>query len=179
MDWLQIRPHWTHHIPLLSLLTTCHTEYTTLFLSLLATYHTVHTTSLLSTRYISHCTHHFTAGSLSLLVTLVYVIIILLLSFTMMHRTFGRPCSNVKEKLIKQIKDWSNDDCTSQQRCNYEFLGTDGNVIRGSHVTPTFKYLDNFNFTFTQSSVGCDVTVSDLLRWQYRGCQVVVVVTGR
>lgn len=60
---------------------------------------------------------------------------------------FGQPCSTVKIKLINQIKDWSYDECTTKQQCNYEYLGEEGNTIRGLHTTLMIKYVDKFNFT--------------------------------
>lgn len=62
---------------------------------------------------------------------------------------FGKSCSTVKSTLISQIKKWSHNDCSLKQQCNYEYLGEDGNAIRGFHVTPWISFVDRFNFTFT------------------------------
>ncbi|XP_042856690.1 uncharacterized protein LOC122243259 [Penaeus japonicus] len=71
---------------------------------------------------------------------------------------FGKSCSIVKSKLIDQIKSWDHDDCSLKQQCNYEYLGEDGNVIRGLHITPLLKFEDKLNFTFNSRSEGCHVT---------------------
>ncbi|KAK7070147.1 hypothetical protein SK128_023122 [Halocaridina rubra] len=60
---------------------------------------------------------------------------------------FGESCWEVKSKLITQMKEWSDDDCTTKQQCNYEYLGEEGNTIRGLHTTPWLKFVDKFNFT--------------------------------
>ncbi|KAF2349725.1 hypothetical protein FHG87_019519 [Trinorchestia longiramus] len=70
---------------------------------------------------------------------------------------FGEFCSAVEDRLVNQIKDWSHDDCNTKQRCNYQFLGRDTGVIRGTHTTPILAYKDSFNFTFAESAAGCSV----------------------
>ncbi|KAA0201222.1 hypothetical protein HAZT_HAZT006372 [Hyalella azteca] len=70
---------------------------------------------------------------------------------------FGEVCPSVEDRLVTQIKEWSHKDCTAKQRCGYEFLGRDTDVIRGTHTTPFLSFRDSFNFTFATSKNGCTV----------------------
>ncbi|KAB7497637.1 hypothetical protein Anas_07151 [Armadillidium nasatum] len=70
---------------------------------------------------------------------------------------FGRPCKQVKDALINQIKEWSSNSCSSKQQCGYEYYGEDGNTIRGKRRTPVLKFVDSFNFTFESNGIGCKV----------------------
>lgn len=82
--------------------------------------------------------------------------------FLLLSRTFSRSCNEAQEKLTQQIRNWSNGGTCKESYCNYEFLGTDRNIIRGSHTTPTLKFVDNFSFTFTSNTNGCSVKASSL-----------------
>lgn len=71
---------------------------------------------------------------------------------------FGKSCTTVKTKLIEQMKAWEHDDCSAKQQCGYEYLGEDGNVIRGLHRTPLLKFEDKLNFTMNANGGNCHVT---------------------
>ncbi|XP_047494872.1 uncharacterized protein LOC125042995 [Penaeus chinensis] len=71
---------------------------------------------------------------------------------------FGTSCPTVKYKLIEQMKSWSHDDCSLKQQCSYEYLGEDGNIIRGLHKTPYLKFEDKLNFTLNSIDGKCHVT---------------------
>lgn len=71
--------------------------------------------------------------------------------------TFGDSCSEVEDRLVNQIKEWSNTECNTKQRCNYEFLGRDTGVIRATHTTPVLRFTDSLNFTFAATTQGCGV----------------------
>merc|ERR1712080_198979 len=43
------------------------------------------------------------------------------------------------------------------QKCLYEYTGTSGNVISGTHTTPVHKYVDDLTFTMTESGQSCSV----------------------
>ncbi|KAK8407622.1 hypothetical protein O3P69_002279 [Scylla paramamosain] len=65
---------------------------------------------------------------------------------------FGKDCNTVKNRLIHQMKLWSSDQCSAKQQCRYEYLGEEGDTIRGLHTTPIMSYVDKLNFTLTDGS---------------------------
>jgi len=75
--------------------------------------------------------------------------------------TFGENCENMKEGLVKQIELWrTNANCGTGQKCLYNKISLDGNVLKAIHTTPVRKYIDDLTFTFQTNSKtkGCDVT---------------------
>ncbi|KAF0314464.1 hypothetical protein FJT64_015044 [Amphibalanus amphitrite] len=70
--------------------------------------------------------------------------------------TFGVTCEEAKQAIIDQMNAWTGPEGCADggEKCLYEVLSTDGNVVTGTHTTPTVGYVDDLEFTFTDGGDG-------------------------
>jgi len=82
--------------------------------------------------------------------------------------TLSIPCVDAQALVVYQMHAWENNPCPDPvdgkphgQKCNYEHLGDEGLVTKGTHTTPIHEYVDDLKFTFenppSMSGVGCVV----------------------
>jgi len=82
--------------------------------------------------------------------------------------TVPTTCEDFETRIVAQMRAWEGDSNCGQvsnscpdlpcgQKCLYEYTGTSGNVISGTHTTPVHKYVDDLTFTMTESGQSCSV----------------------
>ncbi|XP_005101932.1 uncharacterized protein LOC101846747 [Aplysia californica] len=69
--------------------------------------------------------------------------------------TFGATCQNVSQIIQAQIQKWSGTSCGSGEKCRYEFVSFDNNILKAKHTTPVKHYADDLTFVFKPNSSLC------------------------
>lgn len=81
---------------------------------------------------------------------------------------FNQPCSNVKQKIVRQIDAWKGDrlcpttspSCPKLpcgQDCLYDLVSMEGSSIKATHKTPVARYIDDIDFSFEDNGRRCKV----------------------
>nr|XP_022310567.1 uncharacterized protein LOC111115935 [Crassostrea virginica] len=71
--------------------------------------------------------------------------------------TFGVQCNEVRAKLTSQVTQWSDSGDCPDDRCKYEIMADDGNILRVRHNATSFFYINDIEFTFVNDLSGCKV----------------------
>ncbi|XP_061185552.1 uncharacterized protein LOC133193607 [Saccostrea echinata] len=70
---------------------------------------------------------------------------------------FGLECSDVQIRLKSQIQQWSASENCHNDKCNYQILQEDANILRAKHRATSFRYVNDLTFTFLNDTNGCKV----------------------
>merc|ERR1712071_129285 len=70
--------------------------------------------------------------------------------------TFGVSCEEAMQAIIDQMGAMSGPDGCADggEKCLYEYVSTEDNVVKGTHTTPVAGYVDDLEFTFTSAADG-------------------------
>jgi len=70
--------------------------------------------------------------------------------------TFGMSCDDAMKAMVDQMNAWTGaDGCADGgEKCWYEYKSTEGNVVKGIHITPVHNYVDEMILTFTDGDSG-------------------------
>ena len=65
-------------------------------------------------------------------------------------------CDVAMQAIIDQMNAWSGPDgcANGGEKCLYEYTGTEGNVVTGTHTTPVKGYVDDLELTFNDGGDG-------------------------
>ncbi|XP_046549551.1 uncharacterized protein LOC124259459 [Haliotis rubra] len=74
--------------------------------------------------------------------------------------TSSLKCTNVLDKLVGQIGQWTGPDgcANGGEKCLYKLVSRNTTQVKATHETPKKHYVDDLTFTFTQDTSKCNIT---------------------